>query len=130
MAYIKMFRASDDQQISAAPTLTNAVSFTLRADNNEVGAFVKLYCLADDTYVCTTVVVTPTGTTATKWQLAADDGGNPSGTPEAYGAALALGTVGDTSKVYFHVRAKAIDTETPVNDVSVTLEVTGVAAAE
>jgi len=129
MAYIKLFKASDDSQVSAAPTTTNAVSFTLRADLNEVGSYQKLYALADDTYVCSTVVVTPTGTTATKWQLAPDDGGNP-GTPEAYGAPLSLGTVNDTDKSYFHIRAKAIDSETPINDVSVTLVVSGIAAAE
>ena len=129
MAYIKMFYTADDTQVSEAPTTTNAVSFTLRADQNEVGEYIGLYVLADDGYVCSAVTVTPTGTTAEKWQLAPDSGGNP-GTPENYGAPLALGTVGDTTKVYFHVRAKATEDEEPVNDVTVTLEVDGVAAAK
>jgi hypothetical protein len=130
MAYIKMFYTADDTQVSEAPTTTDAVTFTLRADQNEVGEYIGLYVLADDGYVCSAVTVTPTGTTAAKWQLAADDEGNPSASPEAYGAPLALGTVGDTTKVYFHVRAKATEDEEPVNDVTVTLEVDGVAAAE
>jgi hypothetical protein len=130
MPYIKLFKATDDSEISVSPTTTNAVSFTLRPDTNEVGAYQKLYALADNGYVCTTVVITPTGTTATKWQLDSDVAGSPSGSPEAYGAALALGTVGDTTKVYFWARAKALDTETPANDVSVTLVASGVATAE
>ena len=129
MAYIKLFFASNDVQVSESPTLTNAVEFTLRADQNEVGSYVKLYALADNGYACTGVVVTPTGTTAAKWQLAPDDGGNP-GTPEAYGDPLTLGAVGDTTKVHFHVRAKATEDEEPANDTSVTLNVTGVAAVE
>ena len=129
MAYIKLFYASDDVQVSESPTLTNAVTFSLRADNNEEGSYVRLYALADDGYVVSTTVVTPTGTTAAKWQLAPDDSGSPD-TPEAYGDPLALGEVGDTTKVYFHVRAKATDDEAPVNDTSVTLVVSGVAAAE
>lgn len=129
MAYIKIFFAADDVQVSEAPTTTHAVTFTLRADQNEVGSWVKLYGLADNGYVVTETTVTPTGSTEDKWQLAPDDGGNP-GTPEAYGAPLDLGEVGDTTKVYFHVRAKATDDEEPVNDVTVTLEVEGIAAAE
>jgi len=129
MAYIKLFFDDDDTQVSAAPTTTDAVTFTLRADLNEVGSFVKLYALADDGYTVATVVITPTGTTATKWQLDSDVGGSPSGSPENYGAHLDLGTVGHDTHVHFHIRAKAIDTETPVNDVTVTLVVTGVASA-
>ena len=128
MAYIKLFHNSD-VQVSEAPTTTNAVSFTLRADQDEVGSYQKLYALADDGYVVSTVVITPTGDTLLKWQLAPDSGGDP-GTPEDYGDPLALGEVGDTDKVYFHVRAKATNEEIPVNDVTVTLVVTGVAAAE
>lgn len=130
MAYIKLFKASDDSQVSASPTTTNAVSFTLRADQNEVGSFQRLYALADNGYVCTTVEITPTGDTATKWQLDSDVTGSPSGSPEAYGDPLSLGTVDDTTKVYFHVRAKATSDETPVNDVTVTLVAGGVASAE
>lgn len=129
MAYIKIFFASDDSQVSEAPATENAVEFTLRADQNEVGSWIKLYALADNGYVVSDVEVTLTGTTAAKWQLAPDVAGDP-GTPEAYGAPLELGEVGDTTKVYFHVRAKATDDEEPANDVTVTLVVEGVAAAE
>ena len=130
MAYIKLFFTDGDQQVSAAPTTTYAVSFTLRADQNEVGVWIGLYAKADNGYVISTVVITPTGTTATKWQLAPDDGYGDPDTPEAYGDPLALGTVNDTDEAVFWVRAKAIDSEIPVNDVTVTLVVSGVAAAE
>ncbi len=131
MAYIKLFFTSDDTQVEPeGDGVGSPVEFSLRADQNEEGSWVGLYALADDTYVCSSVVVTPTGDTATKWQLAVDDGGNPSGSPEAYGDPISLGEVGDTTKVYFHVRAKAVDTETPANDSSVTLVVSGIAAAE
>ncbi len=131
MAYIKLFKASDDSQISEAPTTTNAVSFTLRADLNEVGSWQRLFALADTGYVVSDAEITPTGTTAAKWQLCPDDSGDPDEeNAEAYGATLELGEVGDTTKVYFHARAKATSDETPVNDVSVTLVASGVAAAE
>lgn len=130
MAYIKLFRTADDVQVSEAPTTTNAVSFTLRADLNEVGNYIGLYALADNGFSVADAVVIPMGTTATKWQLDSDVAGSPSGTPAAYGNPLSLGTVGDTTHVPFHVRAKAIDTEAPANDVFVTLGVSGIASAE
>ncbi len=128
MAYIKLFH-NNDVQVSESPTLTNAVAVTLRADQNEVGAYEKLYALADNGYSVASGVITPTGAASAKWQLAPDAAGNP-GTPEAYGAPLAIGSVNDTDKVYFHVRAKATDDETPNNDTTVTLVVSGVASAE
>jgi hypothetical protein len=130
MSYIKLFFKTDDQQVSEAPATEHAVTFTLRADQNEVGSWVGLYALADDGYVVSDVTVTPTGDNAAKWQLAEDDGGSPSGSPEAYGDPLELGEVNDTDKSYFWVRAKATDDEEPENDVTVTLVVEGVAAAE
>jgi hypothetical protein len=129
MAYIKLFKAADDSEISTAPTLTNAVLFSLHANLDEVGTWQKLYALADTGYSVETTVVTPTGTTAAKWQFDSDVAGSPSGSPEAYGDPISLGTVGDTTKIYFHVRAKATSDETPVNDVSVTFVVTGDAFA-
>ena len=37
MAYIKLYKGSDDSEVSGSGTLTNAVTFTLRADLNEEG---------------------------------------------------------------------------------------------
>ena len=130
MAYIKIYKASDDSEVSSAPTTTNAVTFTLRADQSEEGTPIELYVKADNGYVVDDVTITPTGTSATKWALAPDSGGSP-GTYGAYGAALDLGDgCNDTTGISFWVKAKATSDETPINDVSVTLVVAGVAAAE
>ena len=130
MAYIKIYKASDDSEVSSAPTTTNAVTFTLRADQNEEGTAQELYVKADNGYVVDDVTVTPTGTKAAKWALAPDSGGSP-GTYGAYGAALDLGDgIDDTTGKTFWAKAKATSDETPINDVSVTLVVAGVAAAE
>ena len=130
-AYIKMYFASGDVQVSEAPTLTNAVAFTLRADLDEVGTPIKMYVIMDSGYVGSTVVITPTGTTAAKWDMATHDAGEDEpDTWSGYGAAHTIGAVNDTDKAYFWIRAKATNDETPVNDTSVTLVVGGVAAAE
>lgn len=128
MAYIKMFFALDDSQVSEQGVFTNAIEFTLRADLEETDE-VRLYLLADDGYACTGVEVTPTGTTYLKWALAPDNAGVPGGY-EAYGDPLSIGAVGDTTKIYFWAKAKATSDEDPVNDTTVTLNVSGVAAAE
>lgn len=127
MAYIKIFRASDDSQVSE--DATSPVSFTLRADLQEEDE-VRLYAEADAGYSVTGTEVDPTGTTEAKWALAPDNAGS-AGTYGADGALLALGTVGAGAggRVHFWAKAKATSDEDPVNDASVTLEVTGVAEA-
>lgn len=130
MAYIKIFFEDGDTQVSEAPTTTNAVTFTLDASINEEGTPIQLYVLADDGYVIDDVVITPTGTTATKWALAPDNSGS-AGTFEAYGDPLDLGDgIDDTTHVPFWIKAKAIDSEVPTNDTTVTLVVSGTANAE
>jgi hypothetical protein len=127
MAYIKLFFASNDEQVSEDQS--NPVSFTLRADLEEDDE-VRLYAEADAGYSVDDVEVDPTGASAEKWALAPDDNESP-GTYGADGALLALGTVGEGAggRVHFWARAKATDDEDPVNDETVTLEVTGVAEA-
>jgi len=127
MAYIKLFFAANDVQVSEQGTFTNAVEFTLRADLEESDS-VRLYALADTGYEVTTTEVIPVGTSAAKWALAPDTDGSE-GTYGADGAKIELGTVGDTEKVYFWAKAKATSDEDPVNDTSVTLEATGIAGA-
>lgn len=128
MAYIKTYFASDDTQVSEAPSTTAPVEFTLRADLNESKS-VRLYAMADSGYSVATTEVTPTGTSAAKWALAPDVAGS-AGTYGAAGAKLTLGTVGNgTGKVYFWAKASATSDETPVNDTSVTLNVAGIASA-
>ena len=127
MAYIKLYFAEDNSVVSE--NQDNPVEFTLRADLEESDE-VRLYAEADTGYSVTGVEVDPTGTSAARWRLAPDDGGS-AGTYGAAGAEIALGTVGAGAggRVFFWAEASAVDSEDPVNDDSVTLEVTGVAEA-
>jgi len=127
MAYIKLYFAEDNSVVSE--NQDNPVEFTLRADLEESDE-VRLYAEADTGYSVTGVEVDPTGTSAARWRLAPDDGGS-AGTYGAAGAEIALGTVGAGAggRVFFWAEASAVDTEDPINDTSVTLEVTGVAEA-
>ena len=125
--YLEIRFADTDELVSEEPTLANAVRFTLRADLDAVGEWIRVYAIPEDGYEVTECIVTPTGDNLLMWQLAPDDGGEV-GTPVAYGAPLSLGTVDDGVPTYFWIRAKAVNTETPVNDATVTLPVSGVAA--
>lgn len=127
--YIKLFKASNNSEVSPAGQFTNSIDFTLRADLEQTGE-IRLYAEADAGYEVTGVDVTPTGTTAAKWALAPDNAGS-AGTYGADGAQIALGTVGAGvgGRVFFWAKAKATVDETPVNDTSVTLNVEGIAGA-
>lgn len=129
MAYIKLFFAVGDSEVSESPSQLNPVAFSLRADLNEEGAPIRLYAMADVGYSVANTVVSLTGSSSTKWQFAPDATGIP-GTWETYGNPLSLGTVGNgAGKVYFHARAKATSDETPVNDTNVIINLAGVASA-
>jgi hypothetical protein len=132
MAYITLYFTSGDTQVEpVGDGVGSPVSFTLRADQNEVGSWKGLYATATSGYVCSGVSVYLSGTTATKWQFTDDDGGgsSPNASPEAYGDPIAIGQVEAVTKNYFHVRAKATDDETPTNDTSVSLVCSGIAYA-
>lgn len=127
MAYIKMYFASDDSEVSQLGTFVNSIDFTLRADLEE-SEEVRLYVLADSGFQVTDTEIIPSGTSAARWKLAPDSAGS-SGTYGAGAAKIELGTVGPSNKVYFWAQAEALDTEDPVNDTSVSLEVSGIAEA-
>ena len=124
--YFKLFRASNDTELSGAGVFTNDVEFTLRADLNQEDS-VRLYAKANPGYSISTMTITPTGTAAAKWALAPDVAAS-AGTYGAWGAQLALGTV-TTTNVFFWAKARATSDETPVLDSSVTLNAQGIAAA-
>jgi len=121
--YVTVYFAADDTPVSEAPSLDNAVRFTLRLDLNQVGEWVELYAESDTGCEILEAVVTLTGTSKDNWQLALD-----TESPAAYGAALSLGTIEDGVPTTFYVRAKAVDTESPSNDATVTLVLSGDAA--
>ncbi len=125
--YAKIYKASDDSVVTEAPGTANAVAFTLRADLEESDS-IRLYALAEATYEVTTGTVTPTGTSATKWQLAPDSGGSE-GSYEDAGDPLVLGTIGASTKVHFWAKALSANIETPIEDKTVTLVLSGVAGA-
>ena len=131
--YIKLYFTADDVQVEPVGNgVGTPVSYILRADLDEVGAWTGLYALATSGYTCSGVEVVPSGTTYLKWQLDSDTGGgsSPSGSPEAYGASLEIGEVGSVTKVYFHARAKATNDEVPFRDEAVSLNVSGVVIAD
>jgi len=131
--YIKLYFTDGDEQVEPVGNgVGEPVSYILRADLNEVGSWTGLYALATSGFTCSGVEVVPSGTYYEKWQLDSDTGGgsSPSGTPEDYGNSLTLGEVGNVTPVYFHVRAKATDDEVPFRDETVSLNVSGIVAAE
>ena len=141
---LKLYFANDDSLISSIGELANAVELILRADLNEENE-VRLYALNDTGYQTTETELSlvdsdyryDPGTgirskdehddpaTLTMWALALDIY-DESGVYEDWGADLELGTVGDTDKVYFWAKAKAIDTEDVKKDVSVALKAEGI----
>ena len=126
--YIKMYFADDDTVVSEEGTFVNSIDFTLRADLEESDE-VRLYVKCEDDYESTSTEVIPVGTSAARWALAPDVTGPASGTYGDGGAKIELGTVDDTTKVYFWAKASALNTETPINDVSVTLKLEGIIAS-
>lgn len=126
---LKLYRASDNTELSPPGTFTNAVEFVLRLDLEESDS-VRLYAQAETGYEITEATVEPQGTTASKWEMGADDDGSE-GAYEAPGDPLSLGTVGAGvgGRVYFWARASASDDEEISNDDSVILRAAGVGAA-
>jgi len=101
----------------------------LNATDNEVSTDQKLAVRCDTGYVTSgDTTITPTGTTAAKWALAPDNAG-VAGTYGAYGAALTVSSVIDATNTIFWAKAKATSDESPVNDVSVSLQVSALIAA-
>ena len=105
----------------------------LRADQNEVGADIKLAvrCVTSFKTISSGghhAVLSLAGANAAKWALAPDSSGS-AGTYGAYGADLNIDTeVGATNKLFW-IKAKATSDESPQNDITVTLVITAVIGA-
>lgn len=112
---------TDGTQVSEDGTQLTPISIgPLSATNNEVSAAVALAIRCDTGYVtAANIVITPTGTDAAMWALSAD--GTTWG---AYGAALTITSVINTTNTLFYARAKAASTENPHTDTTVSLVVT------
>jgi len=129
---LKLYFADDNTEVSGPGQFQNAITFTLRLDQNEVGQPIRLYAEADSGFEVEDVEVSLVSAggpaTTQQWSLAPDDNGSPD-TWEDWGDPLELGTVGAGSggRVYFWVRARASDTEQVGNDDTVLIKAEGVA---
>lgn len=100
-------------------TETSAITFTLNATNNEESSSKTLAIRCDTGYNTTgNTTISLTGTTAAKWALSLNGS-----TWETYGSPITITSTIGTTNTLFYIKAKAVDTETPVNDVSVDLSI-------
>jgi hypothetical protein len=122
MAYYHVYQGSvteggtNGTQVSE-DTESSPISVTLNATNNEESSSITLAIRCETGYNTTgNTSITPTGTSASKWCLSND--GTNWGT---YGSALTISSTIGTTNTLFYAKAKAVDTETPVNDTTVNL---------
>ena len=120
---------SDGQLLSEGDHSAPVTIGPLNASTNQVSSPVKMAVRADvdggtgKAYLTAAVTtITPTGTTASDWALAPDNGGS-AGTFGAYGAALTLVAGITNTNTIFWAMAKAVNGENPSTDISVGLHV-------
>ena len=130
MAYLHIYKDSptsggtDGTLVSEGDGSSPITIGPLNATSNEESAAVKLALRCDAGYnTGADVVITPSGTTAAKWNLAPDNAGAP-GTYVGYGAALTVTSVIGVVNTLFWIKGKAVSGENPANDTSVDLAVT------
>lgn len=127
MAYLHVYKnnptagGTDGSQVSEGTELNPIATSALNATNNEESAAIKLALRCDTGYNTSgNTTITPVGTSASKWALSID--GTTWG---AYGAALTISTVIGVVNTIFYCKAKAASGESPANDVSVDLQISG-----
>lgn len=128
MAYIHLYQGNptaggtNGTAVSEDNSGSQAVSFTLNATNNEIGAAMKLALRCDAGYQTQSgqnTVVSFIGGTNSKWEVADDNAGSPG----TWSSSLTISAqIGATNKIIW-VRARATSDETPVNDTSVDIKV-------
>ena len=131
MAYLHLYKSSptvgaaDGTLVSEGTELNPVTTPALNATNNDESAGIKLALRCDAGYNTQgNTVVTPIGTSATKWALSTDGA-----TWGLYGASLTLTTVIGVVNTIFYVKAKAASGEAPVSDTSVDLQIVGTVVA-
>lgn len=122
MAYLHIYKNNptagnaDGSQVSEG---TGANPITIGPINNSESAAQTLAIRCETGYTTgADTTITPTGTTADKWALSADNV-----TWGAYGAALTLAAGITAVNTLFYVKAKATAGEAPQNDTTVDLAV-------
>ena len=127
MSYIHLYQENptigltDGVQVSEAGTQTSPISFTLNATSNEIGSSLKCAIRTDSGFQTTSGVsttITPTGTNYTMWRLSLDNI-----TWSDWGLVLTISSQITPINIILYVQAKSVSTETPMNDVSTTLQV-------
>lgn len=110
---------TDGTQVSEGTELSPITTPPLNATLNEESTAIKLALRCDAGYNTSgNTTVTPTGTTATKWAL------SPDGTAwGAYGAVLTITAVIGIVNTILYCKAKAVNGESPANDVTVDLQI-------
>lgn len=112
--------AQNGTLVSSGTGLAPIQTGNLKANTNEISAAIKLAVRCDAGHVTTgdvAVSIIDSGG-VDKWSLAPDNAGAP-GAFGAWGAGLSItGPVSDVNAIFW-ARARAVDTEEPVNDNSV-----------
>ena len=115
--------STDGSLVSSGDSSNPITLGPLNLSNSEVSTWVKLAIRTDSGYVSAAeTIIIPTGTNSTRWQLAPDSSNSP-GTPSDYGSSLTLATGISATNNIFWVRANTVATDTPMNDLSVSLNV-------
>ena len=135
MVYMKIYKASDNSELSGVGNFDNSVDVRVRLDTESMES-VRLYAQAESGYKITSVVGSferiDSGVTDTtnKWSYAPDNEGS-AGTYGDWGGTINIGTVeaGAGGRVYFWVRGRATDDESVHNDTNTALKFEGEAEA-
>lgn len=116
-------------QCSSETGITPIIVGPLNASNAEESGHIKLAIRTDAGYQTTgNTVIALTGTTATKWALAPDNG-SVAGAWGAYGNSLTISTTITAVNTIFWAKAKTSVDETPSNDATVKFSVTATISA-
>ncbi len=123
MSILKLYKASDDSLIPAAPNESNAIEFSLNPSLEESGE-IRVYAKTDFGYKSTGSAVVGAGDNVARWEVAADSAGSP-GTYQAATTSLSLGEVTNSVPVYFWIKAGSLNTEGFQKDTTVTFTLSG-----
>ncbi len=128
-SYISAYFTIGEITVSKSGSTIDAVKIALNADLNEVSEGTALFIETAEGYLGSDIVISLSGTNSAMWRLALTEAVLTSAT---WGAALTLGSIGHgiSKRKTFYIQAKAVDTELPKEDLTVTLVLTGIISAD
>lgn len=117
--------------VSSGTNTAPIESGSLKANENEISSNIKLATRCDSGFQTDgdTIISIIDSTSVDKWSLAPDSAGSP-GTWGDWGASLTISSMVGSTNTIFWARARALDTEDPINDSSVQIRVAATIAAE